>query len=114
LTGGYHAQVPALAASRQCTLLKRYQIKILLQTGISQAEIADVLNCFKNTILREIRCNSFEGKDDIFNAQVTVTVSQKFAEKTAKKALKYCRLYERGSSVDDYLNQAELLLKRIS
>ncbi|MBM9520838.1 helix-turn-helix domain-containing protein [Desulforhopalus vacuolatus] len=57
-----------------------------LQTGRSQTEIAGTLNRFKSTISREIYRNSFEGKYDSCNAQVTAIARRKFAKKATKQS----------------------------
>lgn len=77
---------------------------VFLQTGRSQAEIIDTLNCSKNTISREFRCNSFEGQYDSYAAQGTAMARCEFAVKAQNTTPKYCRLYENGSNLDDHLN----------
>ncbi|MCK9175968.1 MAG: IS30 family transposase, partial [Desulforhopalus sp.] len=57
-----------------------------LQTGRSQTEIAGTLNRSKSTISREIYRNSFEGKYDPCDAQVTATARRKFAKKATKQS----------------------------
>ena len=42
----------------QLTREQRYQIKALLKTGHSKAEIAEVIDVHRSTIHREIKCNS--------------------------------------------------------
>jgi IS30 family transposase len=52
------------------SFLEEYQISAFLQTGRSQTDIADTLNCSKRKISREIHRNSFEGRYDPCVAQV--------------------------------------------
>lgn len=42
----------------QLTQYQRYQIRILIRSGLNQTEIADMLRVHKSTISREINRNS--------------------------------------------------------
>jgi len=57
-----------------------------LQTGRSQAEIADARNRSKRIISREIPRNSFEGEYEPCDAQATATTGREFTEMATKQS----------------------------
>jgi len=82
---------------KQLTSFKRYQIKILLNTGYNQTEIAQEVGVHKSTISRELKRN--RGKRGYRHKQ-----AQRLAEQRRKKAKRQIR-FEDWKIIERYLRK---------